>query len=72
MSFFQKKKPKQFGLTSRFDGLKKENENSMESKWDELRSHSKLKKGRMLTLPKLILMLIMVLILLYVLRTYEF
>lgn len=72
MSFFQKKKPKQFGYTSHFDAHKNESQNSMESKWNELRSHSKLKKGRMLTLPKLIIMLIMVLILLYVLRTYEF
>ena len=70
MSFLQQKKPKAFDFSSRFEA-KKNKEETLESKWDDLRSHSKLKKGRAFTLPKLIIMLIMVLILLYVLRTYE-
>ena len=71
MSFFQQKKPKAFNYSSRFENEKIKDEESIESKWDDLRSHSKLKKGGAFTLPKLIIMLIMVLILLYVLRTYE-
>jgi len=71
VSFLQQKKPKAFNYSSRFEKEKIKDEESIESKWDDLRSHSKLKKGGAFTLPKLIIMLVMVLILLYVLRTYE-
>lgn len=71
MSFFQQKKPKAFNYSSRFENEKIKDEESIERKWEDLRSYSKLKKGGAFTLPKLIIMLIMVLILLYVLRTYE-
>jgi len=71
VSIFQQKKPKQFNYSFRLEKENSKENDSIETKWNDLRTHSKLKKGGAFTLPKLIIMLIMVLILLYVLRNYE-
>jgi len=72
VSFYKQKKPKRFNYTSRFDKDSKIPEKEdLGTQWDDIRRSRKLSKGRMLTLPKLLVFLVLVLILLYVLRQYE-
>jgi type VI protein secretion system component VasF len=72
VKLFEQRKNKRFNYTSRhFQEKENEKEHSLESQWNEAKQANKRKSSKFVSLPFLVLFLITVLVILYILGSYE-
>lgn len=72
---FNQRKNKRFSYKPRFQGSEAENfretsKDNLETKWNEMRGHTKRKSNKLFSLPALIIMLLALFILMYILEGY--
>lgn len=72
MSFLKQRKNKRFSYNPRYQREQQETrKDNFESKWLETRLSDKRKGNKLTSLPVLVILIVMVLILMYVLNSYQ-